>query len=151
MIEPKKDDLSALAALSAKKASGDEAAKQVDVTTTTKEYQQYTSARISTCLITPTGKRINFTNYEYYTKDKEIITFLDEELENGCRAFVKGQLLSVDDINPAAAAKRKIIEDFKASQDGRDFSMKGQQEALAAAGKSGGAGTGSVSTEGVAN
>ena len=116
-----------------------------------KEYQQYQSARVSTCLVTPAGQRINFTNYNFYTKDADTIAYLDGAIEKGMRAISKGEKLSADEINPAAAAKRKIIEDFKASQEGRDFSGVGQKEALAAAGKTGGVGTGMVGTGQVAN
>lgn len=111
-----------------------------------KEYQQYSSARISTCLVTPSGIRINFTDYSYYTSNKEIIAYLDKTISDGSKAIKRGMLVSADEINPAMAAKRKIIEEFKASQAGRDFSGQGQVDALAAAGKLGGAGTGTVST-----
>jgi len=85
------------------------------------EYQQYTSSRISTCLITPTGKRINFSNYQYYTKDPEIVRYLDKEIAQGLRGFVKGKILTAAELDPEAAKKRKIIDEFKASQEGREF------------------------------
>jgi len=110
------------------------------------EYQQYSSSRISTCMIAPSGKRINFTNYEYYTKDAEIIAFLDGEIDAGIRVITKGDLVTKSELSPAAALKRKHIEEFKASQEGRDFS---DAEAKPKPG-AGGAGTGAVSTAGVA-
>jgi hypothetical protein len=85
-------------------------------------YQQYTCSRVSTCLITPTGKRVNFTNYEYYTKDPDIIEYLNAEIQNGIRGIKSGQQVKAADINPMAALKRKHIEEFLASQDGRDYS-----------------------------
>ena len=84
-------------------------------------YQQYSSARTSTCLITPTGKRINFTSYQYYTKDPEIIAYLDKAIKDGLRGFTKGKKLTAEELNPEAAKKREIIEEFKASQEGREF------------------------------
>lgn len=85
------------------------------------EYQQYTSARISTCLITNKGKRINFSSYQYYTKDSEIIRYLDKEIAAGLGGFVKGKLLTAAELDPEATKRRKIIEEFKASQEGREF------------------------------
>jgi len=85
------------------------------------EYQQYTASRVSTCLITPTGKRINFSNYQYYTKDLEIITYLDKEIKTGLIGFIKGKMLTAAQLDPEAAKKREIIEEFKASQEGREF------------------------------
>lgn len=84
-------------------------------------YQQYASSRVSTCLITPTGKRINFTNYQYYTKDPEIMRYLDREIATGLKVITKGKKLTADELNPEAAKKREIIEEFKASQEGREF------------------------------
>jgi len=86
------------------------------------EYKQYTSSKISTCLFTPTGKRINFTNYEYYTKDPEIMEYLDYEIANGLIGFKAGKMVKAEDINPMAALKRRHIEEFLASQEGRDYS-----------------------------
>jgi len=85
------------------------------------QYQQYTASRASTCLITPTGKRINFTNYQYYTKDPEIVAYLDREIASGLRGFTKGKVLTAEELNPEAALKRKIIDEFKDSQEGREF------------------------------
>lgn len=85
------------------------------------EYQQYTASRVSTCLITPTGKRINFTNYQYYTKDPKIIRYLDTEISRGLKGFIKGKVLTAEELNPDAAKKREIIEEFKVSQEGREF------------------------------
>ena len=116
-----------------------------------KEYQSYSSARISTSLVTPTGKRINFTNYAYYTNDEEIISFLNREIKLGCPAITKGDRLSADEINPAAAEKRRIIEEFKVSQEGRDFSGEFAMEERIKRGKVSGSGTGTLTTSGVAN
>lgn len=85
------------------------------------EYQQYTASRVSTCLITPTGKRINFSNYQYYTKDPEIIRYLDKEITAGLKGLIKGKVLTASELNPEAAKKREIIEEFKVSQEGREF------------------------------
>ncbi len=85
------------------------------------QYQQYTASRVSTCLITPSGKRINFTNYQLYTKDSEIIRYLDREIEAGTIGIIKGKILTTSELNPEAAKKREIIEEFKASQEGREF------------------------------
>ena len=85
------------------------------------EYQQYTSARVSTCLITPSGKRVNFTNYQYYTNDPEIVRYLDAEIARGLSNFTKGEMLTADELDPETAKRRKIIDEFKASQEGREF------------------------------
>lgn len=115
--------------------------------TSIKEYQSYTSARISTCLVTPGGIRINFTDYSLYTKNEDVIEYLNKTIKDGCKAIKIGERLSADEINPAAAFKRKVIEEFKASQEGRDFSGQGVMAAKAAAGQSGGAGTGMVTSD----
>lgn len=86
------------------------------------EYQQYTSARIAASLITPEGKRINFTNYEYYTKDTDIMEYLNNQIAKGLKGFKRGKMVRASEINPMAALKRKHIEEFLASQAGRDFS-----------------------------
>lgn len=88
------------------------------------EYQQYASTRLSICLIVPGGKRINFTNYEYYTKDPEIMEYLDTQIAKGLRGYAKGKRVRAEDINPMAALKRKHIEEFMASQEGRDFTSR---------------------------
>ncbi len=85
------------------------------------EYQQYTSSRVATCLITQSGKRINFTNYQFYTKDSEIISYMDREIKAGLRGFRKGKKLTATELDPEAAKKREIIDEFKASQEGREF------------------------------
>jgi len=85
------------------------------------EYQQYTASRVSTCLITPTGKRINFSNYQYYTKDPEIVAYLDTEISRGLIGFIKGKMLTAAELDPETAKKREIIDEFKASQEGREF------------------------------
>ena len=97
------------------------------------EFQQYTSALVATCLFTPTGKRINFANYEYYTKDSEIIEYMDAQLKIGLRGFKKGEIVLAEDINPMAALKRKHIEEFLASQVGRDFTAANADPAKVAA------------------
>lgn len=97
------------------------------------EYQQYTASRVSTCLITPTGKRINFSDYQYYTRDPEIIQYLDKEIKAGLIGFIKGKLLTAAELDPEATKKREIIEEFKASQEGRDFgNTKPESERTAA-------------------
>ncbi len=113
--------------------------------TPAEQYQQYTSSRISTCLITPTGKRINFTNYEYYTKDPEIIAYLDNLIKARVRGFTKGAVVTAEDINPMAALKRKHIQEFLDSQAGRKFDSLKENASGA------GAGAGILPTTGVAN
>lgn len=88
----------------------------------TELYTQYTSSRLATCFITEAGIRINFTNYEYYTKNPVVIEYLDSQIAQGQRTIAKGKQVKAEDINPMAAKKRKHIEEFLASQVGRDFS-----------------------------
>ena len=107
-----------------KKAAAPDPAPPVAPAPAVKEkaiYQQYTASKVSTCLVTPGGKRINFTNYQTYTKDPEIIAYLDAEIAGGLTNFTKGKLLTAEELNPEAAKKREIIEEFKASQEGREF------------------------------
>lgn len=37
------------------------------------------------------------------------------------KGFTKGKVLTAEELNPEAAKKRAIIDDFKASQEGREF------------------------------
>ena len=62
------------------------------------KYQHYKSSRISMRMITPTGGRITFTGYEFITRDKDIIDFLDEEISKGLREVTKGELLTKESI-----------------------------------------------------
>lgn len=116
MSDPKVD-LSAIKEKAASSATPAATAKDKEL------YQHFTSARISTCFITPGGKRVNFTNYEYYTKDPEIIAYLEKEIASNPRCGVTvGEKVAAEDINPMAALKRKHIQEFLESQKGRDFS-----------------------------
>lgn len=114
-------------------------------------FQQFSCVRQSTCLITPTGKRVNFTDYEYYTKDQEIIDYLKQQIEAGLRIIKVGAVVSAEDINPAAALKRKHIKEFLESQEGRDYTAVSEAKKLVEEGKTAGAGTGAVNTTGVAS
>jgi hypothetical protein len=86
-----------------------------------KIFQHYSSSRVSTCLVTTAGVRINFTNYEYYTKNPDIIEYLNEAIAVGLRGITKGEMVSKDELSPMAALKRKHIAEFLASQKGRDY------------------------------
>jgi hypothetical protein len=150
MNDPKVDAASLLANLKNKSDSEVPTEKVAPVSpvlsnpnpaTSVPEYQVYNSSRISTCLFTTSGKRINFSNYQYYTKDTEIIAYLDREIKDGLTGFTKGKMLSAEDLNPEAAKKREIIEEFKASQEGREFGNTKRVEER----------TNALSTDGVAN
>ena len=106
-------------------------------------FQQYSSARQSCSLITPTGARINFTNYEFYTKEPAFIEYIDSLIDSGVRGFKKGKAVHASEVNPMAALKRKHIEEFLASQTGRDFTggQITKQQAMA--------GVGTLTTDGV--
>jgi hypothetical protein len=94
---------------------------QLTVALGNNNYQQFSCNRVACCVITPSGKRVNFTNYEHYTKDPEIVEFITEQIYLGARGFTKGAVVPAEDVNPQSAMKRKIIEEFLLSQKGRDF------------------------------
>jgi hypothetical protein len=81
------------------------------------KYQHYTSARVSVRLITHTGGRITFTGYEFITRDKSIIEYLDTEIANGLVGIIKGALLTSDEADPVAAMKRKHIAEYLAEEE----------------------------------
>lgn len=80
------------------------------------KFQRYTSARPSGKLITKAGKRIGFTNFEFFTKDQDIIDYLDEEIAGGLQGFVKGKLMTKSERDPMEVLRKKHFEEFKATQ-----------------------------------
>lgn len=114
------------------------------------KYQHYTSARVSMRLVTTAGKPIIFTGYEFLTQNKDLIEYLDKEIKDGLPGITRGELVSLEDKDPMAALKRKIIAEHEA---------KKEKDAIAAArgeskdmGKTAGASTlNPTSTNQVAN
>lgn len=91
-------------------------------------FQHYLCSRISNILITPKGTKITFTNYELFTDDPDVVHYLDTEIEAGLKIISRGRIVSKEDTQPMAALKRKHIEEFLASQQGRDFTAANAAE-----------------------
>lgn len=82
-----------------------------------KKFQVYHSAKASVRTMTDKGKRISFCAYEFITEDKDIIAFLNEQIEQkGLSGITKGALVSAEDKDPMAVLKRKHFAEFLADQ-----------------------------------
>jgi hypothetical protein len=83
---------------------------------TEKKYQHYSSSIQSIKTITPKGKKVVFVRGEFITDDKDIISFLDEEISNGLKVFTKGALLTHEEADPMANLKKRHIEEYLAEE-----------------------------------
>lgn len=90
-------------------AASNAAAKQKEE----EKFQHYTSARVAMRLITEKGKKIIFTGYEFLTRDEDLITYLDNEIEAGLVSITKGKLLTMADRDPMEVLKKKHIAEYK--------------------------------------
>jgi len=80
------------------------------------KYQHYKCSRTAMRLITKKGKKVIFTGFEFLTADKDIIAYLDDEIEQGMNIIVKGELLTAEQTDPMAALKRKWLAEHLASE-----------------------------------
>ena len=72
------------------------------------KFQEYKAARPSVRLITTGGIRILFTNFKLLTQTKEVIEYLDAEIARGLPGITKGELLTLDDVNPMQTLRREV-------------------------------------------
>lgn len=81
-------------------------------------WQQYKSARPSVRTITSSGKRICFTNYEYFTREKDVVEWLDSEISNyGLPGITKGELMSTSERDPMEKLKKQHIAEYLAAEE----------------------------------
>jgi len=115
------------------------------------KYQHYKSSRVAMRLITTKGKKIIFTGYEFLTQDEEIIKYLDSEINQGLTCITKGGVVTLDDRDPMAAMKRKIIAEHeeKKAKEASD-AVKGITQNMGKTEGPTGAKVGAVSTKNVA-
>lgn len=79
-----------------------------------KEYQQYKCTRQSQRLITKEGIPITFSGYEFITKTKAIIKYLNSEIEkNGLPGITKGERLSSSERDPMGTLRLKHFAEFQ--------------------------------------
>lgn len=81
-----------------------------------KKFQHYKSSRQAMKMISKTGRKIIFVNYQYMTCEKDIIEYLNEEIELGLNVITKGELLTSEEADPMAALKRKHIAEYLAKK-----------------------------------
>ena len=91
-----------LAGLRAKAAADAETAPPEQV------FQQYKSARPAIRLVTPTGLRITFTNFQFLTQNEEFIAYLDLEISRGLQGITKGDVLTTSDLDPMQSMRKKV-------------------------------------------
>lgn len=73
------------------------------------KFQEYKASRSSVRLITKGGTRITFTNFRLLTQTKEVIEYLDDEiLKRGIPGITKGDLLTLDEVNPMQTLRRQV-------------------------------------------
>lgn len=80
------------------------------------KYQLYNSSRNSMRMITTTGRKITFVGYKYMTCEKEIIEYLDDEIDKGLNVVTKGELLTSKEADPMEALKMKHIKEYLAKE-----------------------------------
>jgi hypothetical protein len=84
-------------------------ASEDSVTSAEQEFQQYRCAKASTRLITTSGFRITFTNFQYLTQNAEAIDYLDSQIAcNGIQGITKGDVLTTSDLNPMEALRKTM-------------------------------------------
>jgi len=86
------------------------------------KFQHYASSVRSVKLLTDTGKKITFVNFQFITQDEEIIAYLDKEIAcSGIKGFTKGAFITAEEADPMSAVKKKWKEECKAE-------MRAEQE-----------------------
>lgn len=111
-----------------------------------KKYQHYASSRVSTRMLTKTGREIKFVNYQFITDDKDLIEYLNGEIAMGLRAITKGELLTHAESNPMEILKAALKKELESEIETRiraeiEAEMKGKEVELPDMGKTEGATT----------
>lgn len=78
------------------------------------KFQEYKSARSSTRLITNGGIKITFVKFRLLTQSPAVIDYLNAEIEAGMPGITKGDLLTLDEVNPMATLRREVKEEVLA-------------------------------------
>ena len=111
-----------------------------------KKYQHYASSRVSTRMLTKTGREIKFVNYQFITDDKDLIEYLNGEIDAGLKAITKGELLTHAESNPMEILKAALKKELEAEIEIRiraeiEAELKGKEVELPDMGKTEGATT----------
>ena len=77
------------------------------------KFQEYRSARPSVRLITEEGIRITFANFRLLTQTEQVIEYLDSEIARGLPGISKGELLTLDEVNPMQTLRREIEAEMR--------------------------------------
>ncbi len=73
------------------------------------KFQEYRSSRSAMRLITTGGIKITFTNFRLITQTKEVIEYLDDEItKKSIPGITKGELLTLDEVNPMQTLRREM-------------------------------------------
>lgn len=91
-----------------------------DAHTPTEEvlWQQYRSARAATRTITDKGKHIKFTHHEYYTRESDVVEWLDKEIAGGTLpGITRGELVTTSERDPLEKLKKKHIAEYIKEQE----------------------------------
>jgi len=80
------------------------------------KYQHYSSSRVAMNLVTKKGKHISFTNFQFITADKDLISYIDEEIDQGLNVVTKGKLMTVEEADPMAKLKADLKKEILAEQ-----------------------------------
>ena len=80
------------------------------------QFQHYSSSLQSTKLITTTGKKICFVNFQFITSDQDHIDYLNDEITKGLKCISKGKLMTAEEANPMNALKKAFIKEYVEEQ-----------------------------------
>lgn len=80
------------------------------------KYQHYNCSKQSMKMLTTKGTPIIFVRGEMATTNKEVIAYLDKEIELGLNVVTKGQLLTAAESDPMTKYRETVIADYLAEQ-----------------------------------
>ena len=72
------------------------------------QFQQYKSARPAVRLVTYSGLRLTFTNFQFLTQSEEAIDYLDSEIARGLQGISKGDVLTTSDLDPMQSMRKQV-------------------------------------------
>ena len=72
------------------------------------QFQQYKSARPAVRLVTYSGLRLTFTNFQFLTQSEEAIDYLDSEIAKGLQGISKGDVLTTSDLDPMQSMRKQV-------------------------------------------
>ena len=72
------------------------------------QFQQYRSARPAVRLVTHSGLRLTFTNFQFLTQSEEAIAYLDSEIAKGLQGISKGDVLTTSDLDPMQSMRKQV-------------------------------------------